>query len=85
MRTTSLRIGIYDHLGWAIAVAASGKHDVVDRRKIELLEPGVPSMPIHHPGPNRSLAEITAAGAEHIALFFTDDDPRGAFEAIAGR
>ena len=31
-----LRLGIADHLGWAIAVAASADHEVVDRRRIEL-------------------------------------------------
>lgn len=56
----SLHVGIYDHLGWAIAVTASGDCDVVDRRRLELLEPGVPSMPIHHPGQGLSLDEIEA-------------------------
>lgn len=60
MRTTNLHVGIYDHLGWAVAVTASDDHDVVDRRRIDLLEPGVPSMPIHHPGPGLSLDEIAA-------------------------
>ena len=43
----ALRIGIADHLGWAVVVTASAEHDVVDRRRIELVEPGVPSMPLH--------------------------------------
>jgi hypothetical protein len=43
-----VRLGIADHLGWAIAVAASGDHEVVDRRRIELIEPGVSSAPIHY-------------------------------------
>jgi hypothetical protein len=60
MPTMSLHVGIYDHLGWAVAVTASDDHDVVDRRRIELLEPGVPSMPIHHPGQGLSLDEIKA-------------------------
>jgi hypothetical protein len=55
-----LHIGIYDHLGWAVAVTASDDHEVVDRRKIELVEPGVPNMPIHHPGQGRSLDEVEA-------------------------
>jgi len=42
-----VRLGIADHLGWAIAVTATAEHEVVDRRRIELVEPGVPSMPIH--------------------------------------
>ncbi|MGH9230744.1 MAG: hypothetical protein ACRD07_18785 [Acidimicrobiales bacterium] len=43
-----MRVGIFDHLGWAVAVTASGDHAVVDRRRLELLEPGVPAAPIHH-------------------------------------
>jgi hypothetical protein len=30
-----VRLGIADHLGWAIAVMASGDHEVVDRRRID--------------------------------------------------
>jgi len=55
-----LLVGIYDHLGWAIAVTASAGHDVVDRRRIDLLEPGMPNMPIHHPPQGLSLAELEA-------------------------
>ena len=36
-----MRVAIADHLGWAIAVTASADHEVVDRRRIELVEPGV--------------------------------------------
>jgi hypothetical protein len=43
-----MRLGIADHLGWAVAVTASGNHEVVDRRRIELVEPGVSSAPIHY-------------------------------------
>jgi hypothetical protein len=41
-------VGIADHLGWAVAVTATPDHDVVDRRRIELVEEGVPPMPVHH-------------------------------------
>lgn len=58
--TMCLRVGIYDHLGWAVAVTASSGHDVVDRRRINLIEPGVPTMPIHHPGQGLSLDEVKA-------------------------
>jgi hypothetical protein len=44
-----MRIGIAHHLGWAVAVTATGP-EVVDRRRIELIEPGVPSAPVHHEG-----------------------------------
>jgi hypothetical protein len=45
-----MRIGIADHLGWAVAVTASADHEVVDRRRIDLVEPGLPAAPIHHLG-----------------------------------
>jgi hypothetical protein len=43
-----LRLGIADHFGWAVAITASSQHDVVDRRRIELVEPGVTEAPIHY-------------------------------------
>jgi hypothetical protein len=43
-----MRVGIADHLGWAIAVTASADHQVVDRRRIALIEPGVTPAPIHY-------------------------------------
>ena len=45
-----LRLGIAHHFGWAVAVTASPDHMVVDRRRIELVEPGVQPAPIHHVG-----------------------------------
>lgn len=42
-----MRLGIAHHFGWAVAVTASADHEVVDRRRIELVEPGVPAAPIH--------------------------------------
>ncbi len=45
-----LRLGVAHHLGWAVVVAATDRHEVVDRRRIELIEPGLPAAPIHHEG-----------------------------------
>jgi len=45
-----MRVGIAHHFGWAVAVTASADHTVVDRRRIELIESGVPPAPIHHEG-----------------------------------
>ena len=45
-----MRVGIAHHLGWAVAVTASADYRVVDRRRIELVEPGVAAAPIHHEG-----------------------------------
>lgn len=45
-----LRLGIAHHLGWAVAVTAGPDHGVADRRRIELIEPGLPEAPVHHVG-----------------------------------
>lgn len=41
-----VHVGIADHLGWAVAVTASSDHEVVDRRRIALVEPGVSPAPL---------------------------------------
>lgn len=41
-------LGIADHLGWAVAVTGHPDGRVVDRRRIELVGPGVEPMPVHH-------------------------------------
>jgi len=44
-------VGVADHNGWAILVSAAavkGEPTVVDRRRVELIERGVPSQPYHH-------------------------------------
>ena len=45
-----MRLGIAHHFGWAVAVTASADHEVVDRRRIELIEPGLSTAPIHYEG-----------------------------------
>jgi hypothetical protein len=45
-----VHVGIAHHFGWAVAVTASADHEVVDRRRIELIEPGLPAAPVHHEG-----------------------------------
>ena len=44
-----LHIGVADHLGRAIVLTARD-HEVVDRRRVELIEPGLPAAPVHHVG-----------------------------------
>ena len=44
-------LGVADHNGWAVCVTVAvsrGMPVVVDRRRVELIEPGVPSQPYHH-------------------------------------
>jgi hypothetical protein len=45
-----MRLGIAHHFGWAVAVVASADYDVVERRRVELIEPGMATAPIHHEG-----------------------------------
>ena len=45
-----MRLGIAHHLGWAVAITASADHEVIDRRRIELIERDVPNAPVHHEG-----------------------------------
>ena len=55
-----MRLGIADHLGWAVAVTASADHEVVDRRRIELVDPGMSAAPIHY---ESGRLDVTATAA----------------------
>ena len=57
-------MAITDHLGWAVAVTASADHQVVDRRRIELVEPGVSAAPIHYESRRLDVAATAALVAE---------------------
>jgi hypothetical protein len=59
-----MRLGIADHLGWAVAVTASADYEVVDRRRIELIEPGVTAAPIHYESRRLDVAATAALVAE---------------------
>src|SRR5690348_2715209 len=51
MDRTPAVLGVADHSGWAVCVAVTldGYTPlVIDRRRIELVEPGIPSQPYHH-------------------------------------
>lgn len=50
-----MRLGIAHHYGWAVAVIATDEHEVVDRRRIELIEPDLPAAPVHHEGGTHEL------------------------------
>jgi hypothetical protein len=59
-----MRVGIADHLGWAVAVTASADHEVVDRRRIELVEPGITAAPIHYESKRLDVAATVALVAK---------------------
>src|SRR6201990_1414716 len=60
MRAAGMRVGIADHFGWAVAVTASADYEVVDRRRIELVEPGVTPAPIHYDSARLDVAATAA-------------------------
>jgi hypothetical protein len=59
-----VRLGIADHLGWAIAVTASADHEVMDRRRIELVERGISAAPIHYESGRLDVAATAALVAK---------------------
>jgi hypothetical protein len=63
-------VGIAHHLGWAVVVTGSDDHEVVDRRRIELIEPGMPTAPIEHEakGLDDQVAATMVAEARASAL-----------------
>jgi len=41
-------IGVSDHNGWAVLVTVAGDGTLLDRRRVELIDPDLPKMPHHH-------------------------------------
>src|SRR6188508_1024722 len=58
--TGDVRLGIADHFGWAVAVTASADYEVVDRRRIDLIEPGLTAAPMHYEGQRLAVAALSA-------------------------
>jgi FAD/FMN-containing dehydrogenase len=53
-------VGVADHTGWAALVCVSvkgGSPEVIDRRRVELIEPGLPKHPYEHETVGMSAAE----------------------------
>lgn len=46
----SVWVGVADHLGWAVTIAVSSDLTVIDRRRIEMVDPELPPAPVHHLG-----------------------------------
>jgi hypothetical protein len=59
-----VRLGVADHFGWTVVVTATADHRVVDRRRIELIEPGLPTAPIHDEGHRLAVAATAALVAK---------------------
>ena len=59
-----MRVGIADHLGWAVAVTVTADRQVADRRRIELIEPGITPAPIHYESHRLDVAATAALVAK---------------------
>jgi hypothetical protein len=51
--------GVSDHAGWAVVVCVANG-EVLDRRRIELIAPGLPNLPHHHEAQGLPMAEAVA-------------------------
>ena len=56
----TVRVGIADHFGWAVAVTAAPDFSVADRRRVELVEPDVTPAPIHYDSARLDVAGTVA-------------------------
>jgi hypothetical protein len=70
-------IGVSDHAGWAILVTVARDGTLLDRRRVELIDRGLPTLPYHHDAQGLPLKEaleliervrLSAARQSKIAL-----------------
>lgn len=77
-------VGISDHSGWAWLISvglAEGKPRIIDRRRVETLDQGLPNQPHHHEAVEISLPEAEALVARVKASAFKRS--KEAIEALA--
>ena len=71
-------IGVSDHGGWAVLVTVARDGTLLDRRRIELLDAGLPKLPHHHEGQGLpldkavELVERVRVSAERHAVLALD-------------
>src|SRR5260370_12814042 len=74
-------VGVADHTGWAALVCVSvkdGSPKVIDRRRVELIEPGLPKHPYEH-----ETAGMNAAEAERLVQEVRDSAAHCAERALS--
>lgn len=75
----AISAGIYDHTGWAVVVCFDGS-EIVDKRRIELIDAGLPAMPFHHPCQHLPLDEAVELVAR--VRDSAESCARAAFDAL---
>lgn len=53
-------IGVSDHGGWAVLVTAARDGGLLDRRRVVLVDSGLPTIPYHHEAQKLSLSDAEA-------------------------
>lgn len=81
-RASRLAVGVSDHAGWAAVVTVGDDARVVDRRRVELVERGVPVMPYHHDAQGLPPAEAEALVARVTRS--AEVSAAAALDALAG-
>ena len=74
-------VGVADHNGWAALVCVSAKDgspEVIDRRRVELIEPGLPKQPYEH-----DTIGMTTAEAERLVQEVRDSAEHCAERALS--
>ncbi|HEV3092337.1 MAG TPA: hypothetical protein VGX91_12930 [Candidatus Cybelea sp.] len=68
-------VGISDHGGWAVLVTVAADGTQLDRRRVELVDDGLPAIPHHHEAQLLSMSEavtlverVRASAEEHAVL-----------------
>jgi hypothetical protein len=53
-------VGVSDHSGWVVLMTATADGTLLDRRRVELVDAGLPTMPHHHDGQRLPIEEAVA-------------------------
>lgn len=88
-RASRASTGVADHCGWAVLVTVDPEGVVLDRRRIELLDAGLPALPHHHDAQGLPIEQASAliarvqASAERNARARLDELARDLSENVA--
>jgi hypothetical protein len=72
-------VGVSDHCGWAVLVTVAGDGTLLDRRRVELVDEGLPKLPYHSEGQRLpldqavELVERVRVSANRLARLSLDD------------
>src|SRR4051812_10426669 len=53
-------VGVSDHCGWAVFMTLDPRGTVIDRRRVTLVEAGIPNLPHHHDAQSLPIEQAVA-------------------------